>query len=73
MQGLFALVFFVARIVIGPVLVYYTLISSTTHIIVKIGAIGIQAVSLFWLSKIYKMAMKVLFPKKDKKEKKKEQ
>ena len=67
MQGLFALVFFVARIIIGPVLVYYTLVSSTTHIIVKIGAVGIMAVSLFWLSKIYKMAMKVLFPKKNKK------
>jgi hypothetical protein len=72
-QGLFALVFFVARVIVGPVLVYYTLISGTTHVIVKLGAIGILTVSLFWLSKIYKMAMKVLFPKQDKQEKKKDQ
>jgi TLC domain len=54
----FALVFFLCRIVFGPVVVYQTIVSPTSHWIVKAGAAGIQLVSVLWFHKIVGMAMR---------------
>ena len=49
---LFASTFFVCRLLVGPVVVFYTLKSRTSPRIVKFGGAGIQCVSLFWFYKI---------------------
>lgn len=49
--------FFVARIILGPPLVYYTIINPDSHVLVKAGALGILLVSLLWFKKIVRMAM----------------
>ena len=36
MQILFALAFFVCRVVLGPFVVYYTVVSATSHPVVKV-------------------------------------
>lgn len=66
-KALFALIFTIARILLGPVLTYYTVINKNSHVIVKLGAFGILVVSLLWFKKIVQMLSKVLFPEKDKK------
>jgi len=55
-QYVFALVFLVARIIFGPFLVYYTVINPNSHVLVKLGAVGILVVSLLWFKKIILMA-----------------
>eukprot|EP00899_Mesostigma_viride_P015592 jgi/Mesvir1/24033/Mv10771-RA.1 len=69
-EMLFVLLYFVGRIVIGPMIVYHCVLSETIHIVVKIGAIGIQLVSLFWFYKILCVAIRKFSP--DKKGKAKE-
>ncbi|KAL3141132.1 hypothetical protein ABBQ38_003483 [Trebouxia sp. C0009 RCD-2024] len=53
----FAISFFVCRLLIGPVVVYYTLVCPSSPTIVKVGGIGIQVVSLFWFYKIAQIAI----------------
>ncbi|XP_024379947.1 uncharacterized protein [Physcomitrium patens] len=53
----FALIFTVARVFIGPIVVYKCLLSSTTPFAVKVGAVGIQVVSLLWFYKIARMVV----------------
>lgn len=53
---MFALAFFVCRILLGPFLVYYTL-RSESHILCKGGATGLFLVSLFWFHKIVQIAV----------------
>lgn len=48
----FAVSFFICRLLVGPAVVYYTLKCPTSPMIVKVGGIGIQVVSLFWFYKI---------------------
>lgn len=50
-QLLFALVFFVFRLLVGPVVVWATVVSPLSPLIVKIGGVGILAVSLVWFKK----------------------
>lgn len=45
---LFAMTFMLCRLAAGPVVTYYCLKSPTTSNIVKVGALGVQVVSLFW-------------------------
>ncbi|MCO5554727.1 hypothetical protein L7F22_008261 [Adiantum nelumboides] len=52
----FALVFGFARVVLGPYLVYLTVFADNP-IMVKVGALGIQFVSIFWFYKIARMAV----------------
>lgn len=59
-KGLFALIFFIARIIFGPVLTYRTLTNPDSHVIVKLGALGILVVSLLWFQKIVAMLAKTL-------------
>jgi len=54
---LFALVFTVARIFVGPVVVYLCVVSPTSPFAVKVGAVGIQVVSLLWFYKIARMVI----------------
>jgi uncharacterized protein (DUF983 family) len=60
----FALIFTVARIVFGPFLTYYTVVNPDSHVLVKVGAVGILIVSLLWFHKIVSMVTR---SKKDKK------
>ncbi|KAL3162496.1 hypothetical protein ABBQ32_010157 [Trebouxia sp. C0010 RCD-2024] len=53
----FAISFFVCRLLIGPVVVYYTWVCPSSPTIVKVGGIGIQVVSLFWFYKIAQIAI----------------
>lgn len=55
-EVLFVLAFFVCRLVIGPVLVYHTVASETTHVLVKAGGVGILLVSIFWFRLICQVA-----------------
>lgn len=50
-KRLFALLFFVCRLLVGPFVVYATLRSSTTPLVVKAGGLGILLVSLLWFRK----------------------
>jgi hypothetical protein len=59
-QLVFALIFTVARIIVGPFLTYYTVVSPTSHPVVKAGAVGILGVSLLWFHKIVGLAMGAL-------------
>ncbi|KAH7432120.1 hypothetical protein KP509_07G009200 [Ceratopteris richardii] len=52
----FALVFGFARVVLGPYLVYLTVFADNP-LMVKIGALGIQFISIFWFYKIARMAV----------------
>lgn len=54
----FALVFLVCRLVIGPPLVYKTLVCPDNEFIVKAGGFGILAVSVMWGWKIIMMLIK---------------
>ena len=56
-QLLFAVLFFVCRLVVGPVVVYATVASPSTPLIVKAGGVGILAVSLIWFRKIVAVAL----------------
>lgn len=49
---LFALSYMIMRIVLGPVLMYKTLQSAVTPPFVKVGAVGLQLVSIFWFYEI---------------------
>ncbi len=51
-QALFALLFFVCRLLVGPFVVYATLVSPTTPTVVKAGGAGILIVSLVWFQKV---------------------
>jgi len=50
-QVLFALLFFVCRLLLGPLVVYTTLASPTTPLLIKAGGAGILLVSLVWFRK----------------------
>jgi hypothetical protein len=54
---LFAFLFFVCRLLLGPLVVRATLASPTTPAIVKGGGIGILLVSLVWFYKIASIAL----------------
>ena len=54
---LFALLFFVCRLVAGPFVVHATVMSPTTPMVVKAGGVGILVVSLVWFRKIVAVAM----------------
>jgi len=54
----FALVFLLCRLVIGPPLVYKTLVCPDNEYIVKAGGFGILAVSIMWGWKIIMMFVK---------------
>ena len=54
---IFAVLFFLMRIVLGPVIVYYTFINEDTNEFVKLGGLAIQLLSIFWFYKIVKIAM----------------
>ena len=56
-QLLFALLFFVCRLLLGPVVVHATLSSPTTPAVVKAGGVGILVVSLLWFYKIASIAL----------------
>lgn len=56
-QLLFALLFFVCRLLLGPVVVHATLRSPTTPALVKAGGTGILLVSLLWFRKIAAIAL----------------
>ncbi|KAG0583043.1 hypothetical protein KC19_3G104400 [Ceratodon purpureus] len=64
---IFALIFTVARIFIGPVVVYKCVVSPTSPFAVKVGAVGIQVVSLLWFYKIARMVVYKLSKPKSKK------
>lgn len=53
---LFALCFTLGRIIIGPYVTYKTLVAASP-VGVKMGAVGIQVISLFWFSKIIQVAL----------------
>lgn len=48
----FALIFFIARIVLGPFLCYYTVMSKDSPLLVKAGGVGIMAISLVFFKQI---------------------
>ena len=54
----FALMFLVCRLVIGPPLVWKTLASPDNDYIVKAGGFGILAVSVFWGMSIIRIIVK---------------
>lgn len=54
---LFALLFFLCRLVVGPIVVAATLRSPSTPLVVKAGGVGILAVSLVWFRTILKIAL----------------
>ena len=56
-QALFALLFFVCRLVAGPFVVYATVMSPTTPSVVKAGGVGILLVSLVWFRTIASIAI----------------
>jgi hypothetical protein len=49
---LFAVSFFVWRVVVGPLVVYYTMRSPSSPTIVKVGGLGIGLISWIWGYKI---------------------
>ena len=53
----FAVLFFLMRIVLGPVIVYHTFVNEDTNDFVKLGGLAIQLLSLFWFYKIVKIAV----------------
>eukprot|EP00389_Voromonas_pontica_P006015 GDKH01009033.1.p1 GENE.GDKH01009033.1~~GDKH01009033.1.p1 ORF type:complete len:244 (-),score=21.09 GDKH01009033.1:423-1154(-) len=61
---LFALLYLLARILLGPVLVYHTVASTKTALAVKLGSLGIAILSIFWFYKILMMATRVKFDQK---------
>jgi len=63
----FALVFTIARIFVGPYVVFKTLEAPNSPVAVKVGAVGIQVVSLFWFWKIARMVAYKLGKAKSKK------
>jgi hypothetical protein len=56
-QALFALLFFVCRLLAGPVVVHATVASPTTPTVVKAGGVGILVVSLLWFRTIASIAL----------------
>lgn len=52
---LFAIIFFIARMCFGPVLVYRTVMSPTSPLFVKISGVALEVVSVFWFYKIVKI------------------
>ncbi|KAL2632303.1 hypothetical protein R1flu_016989 [Riccia fluitans] len=61
----FVAVFTLARLGVGPVVVYHTLMSDDP-LAVKIGAVGIQVISIFWFYRIARMVLYKLTRKKKK-------
>jgi len=62
---LFASIFFLCRILLGPVQVHAMLVDERTPLPVKAGGVGIQLISFYWFYLIVKMARKTLAgPKK---------
>ena len=62
---LFAAIFFLCRILLGPVQVHAMLVDDRTPLPVKAGGVGIQLISFYWFYLIVKMARKTLAgPKK---------
>ncbi|QDZ22173.1 TLC domain-containing protein [Chloropicon primus] len=51
----FSVIFFVARILFGPVLVYHTVRSPTSPILVKLSGVALEVVSVFWFYKLVKI------------------
>ena len=68
---IFAMLFLICRLVIGPPLVWKTVMCKTNTYIVKAGGLGILVVSLLWGSKIVVMLTRagktLVFGKKPKK------
>ncbi|XXG72986.1 hypothetical protein AAC387_Pa07g1971 [Persea americana] len=60
----FAVVFSVARMVVGPYLMYVTVMSDNNPLLVKAMAVGLQAVSAFWFYKIVRMVRYKLLKRK---------
>lgn len=56
----FAVTFLLCRNVLGLFVVYWTVMSSTTPLLVKAGGVGILAVSLFWTQKLVSMIARKL-------------
>ena len=56
-QALFALLFLVCRLVVGPFVVHATVMSPTTPAVVKAGGVGILVVSLLWFRTIASIAL----------------
>lgn len=56
-QAIFALIFFICRLVLGPLVVRATFASPTTSAVVKAGGAGILIVSLLWFWQIAGIAM----------------
>jgi hypothetical protein len=54
----FALLFLFCRLIVGPPLVYKTVVNESNTYIVKIGALGILIVSLMWGWKIIMMIVR---------------
>ncbi|GLJ40865.1 hypothetical protein SUGI_0845350 [Cryptomeria japonica] len=63
----FAVVFTLARLIIGPYIVYVT-VTADNPLIIKVTSVGLQVVSIFWFFKIVKMVkyklIKAKMPKK---------
>jgi len=57
LNKLFAVIFLVARCVAGPILTYKTITNTATPGLIKVGAMGVQAVSYFWAIRILKIAL----------------
>ena len=51
-QLVFALLFFLCRLCVGPLVVHAAVTSTTTPAVVKAGGIGILVVSLVWFRKV---------------------
>jgi hypothetical protein len=54
----FAVAFLVCRLVIGPFIVYETVMCPHNELVVKLGGLGILVVSVMWSVKIVKMIAK---------------
>lgn len=55
---IFALIFFIARIVLGPFLCYYTVVSEDSPLLVKAGGVGIMAISLVFFQQIIQSVLR---------------
>ena len=54
---MFALLFFICRLLVGPFVVHATVLSPTTPTVVKAGGVGILVVSLVWFRTIASIAL----------------
>lgn len=57
LQVVFALLFFICRLLVGPFVVHATVRSATTPMVVKAGGVGILLVSLVWFRTIASIAL----------------